>query len=121
MGQSQFLPDDDARHKLNGLPKILQFLLRATRKAVLNFMAIHLIMWRHFTQNLKCEPHGGATGKVRRSPKSLRSTVLTPIKSTPNVKVIYPAVIEIFQSGPKCQALPSMIKTGRLSNPASNE
>ncbi len=53
--------------------------------------------WRHFTKKHKCEPHGGATGKVRGSPESV---FWGPWIIVPNFMAIHWIVFQIFQSGP---------------------
>ncbi len=58
-------------------------------------------MW-HFTENHKCQPHGGARGKVREWPKSLGFILWAPYISVPHFITIHPIFVQIFQSGPNC-------------------
>ncbi len=65
---------------------------------------LHQIWWKsiqQFTQNHKCQPHYGATGKVRQSPKSIGFVLWEPWVSVQNVMTIHVIVVGIFQSGPK--------------------
>ena len=42
------------------------------------FKANHQIVWRHFTQNHKCEPAGDAARKIRGTPKSVSFILWRP-------------------------------------------
>lgn len=54
---------------------------------------------RHFTQNHKCQHHGGAGGKVSKSPNSL-CILREPCMSVQNLMTIHEIIVEIFNSGP---------------------
>ncbi len=53
-------------------------------------------LWRNFTQNRKCQPRGGTTGKVKSSPKSLGYIVWVLWMSVHNVGPIHLVNVEIF-------------------------
>ena len=55
---------------------------------------------RHFTQSHKCEPHGGARGKVRGSQSHSNSSSEVMNDCTFSWQ-FHPIVVEIFKSGPK--------------------
>ncbi len=56
---------------------------------------------RPFTKKQKCQPHGGARGNIRGSPKSVEFILWGTWTSVQNFMAIHPIVVEIFHSGPK--------------------
>ncbi len=80
--------------------------------SVTNFMQCIRLLWRHFTEIYKCQPDGGARGKVSRSLKSVGFILSGTRMSAQKFRRIHRTVVEIFQFGPTLPSTePRCIKT----------